>query len=526
MHFHGSVLTIAMIAAVPVVLAGAMSKAATVAPVKTGSGPVAGTVSRDGTVNVFLGIPYAAPPVGDLRWREPQPVKPWTAVLHADKFGPSCMQELQRSRLPWDTEFMAQNGDSEDCLTLNVFAPANAAGKKLPVLFWIHGGGFTEGSSEVPVYDGTELAKTGIIVVTINYRLGIFGLLAHPELTAESPHHSSGNYGYMDQVSALEWVKKNIPAFGGSPAKVVIDGQSAGAGSVHALMASPLAKGLFHGAIAESGSALLLTPRATLAQAEKAGVEFGVKEGAQSLKELRAKPAEALLEASKGQRFPSPVDGYFLTQDPLRVVAEGKENDVPIITGIQENDYLLQYPKFLNAVDFRKTVTDQYGTATDAFLKLYPAGTDAEAAESLAECSRDKQKASMYLWATQRARTEKAPVYTYFFTHALPDPNHPEFGAFHTGEVPYVFRNLQLFKRPFTQMDKQVSDTTSGYWKNFVSSGDPNGAGLAKWTPAVEGTQETLEIGDYTREVPLMSAEKFAFWKKYFEDQLAKVPII
>ena len=503
---------------------GKWARSALAGPVKTASGLVAGTSSSDGTVDVYRGIPFAAPPTGNLRWKAPQPVKSWTGVLHADDFGPSCMQVLQRSRLPWDTQFMAQNNDSEDCLTLNVFVPAGAAGKKLPVVFWIHGGGFSEGSSEVPVYDGTELAKTGIVVVTINYRLGIFGLMAHPELTEESPHHASGNYGYLDQVAALEWVKKNITAFGGDPAKVTIDGQSAGAGSVHALVASPLTKGLFRRAIAESGSALTLAPRSTLAQAENAGVDFAAKVKAQSLENLRAIPAQALLDASNSERFPSPVDGYFLTEDPIKVLAEGKEIDVSFITGIQQEDYRNQFPNPLNALDFKKMATETYGAMTGVFLKLYPADTDAQAAKAVPESSRDKQKASMYLWAIDRARSNKTPVYTYYFTHALPDPKHSEFGAFHTGEVPYTFRNLAIFDRPFTPMDRQVSDSISAYWKNFFLTGNPNGAGLAKWVPVSDREAETLEIGDHTGEIPLMSAEKLAFWKKYFDEQRSKMP--
>jgi para-nitrobenzyl esterase len=504
-------------------MAGAQIKAATAAPIHTISGPVAGTVSSDGKVNIYRGIPYAAPPLGDLRWKAPQPVKPWTAALQANDFGPSCMQELQRSRLPWAKEFMAQNNDSEDCLTVNIWTPANSAGKKLPVLFWIHGGGFTEGSSEVPVYDGAEVAKTGIIVVTINYRLGVFGLLALPELTAESPHHASGNWGYLDQVAALQWVQKNISAFGGDPAKVTIDGQSAGAGSVHALIASPLAKGLFRGAIAESGSALPLAPRATLAEAEKAGENFAGKVGAKSLKDLRVTPADALNTANKGIRFPSDVDGYFLNEDPIKVLAEGKEHDVPILTGIQANDYLNQFATPLSAADFRKMAAEKYGDITDAFLKLYPANSDEQAKESLPASARDSAKASMYLWAQLRAKTEKAATYTYYFTRALPDPAHPEFGAFHTGEVPYTFRNLAIFDRPYTKDDYNVSDTISGYWKNFVTTGNPNGPGLANWKPVGSGQPQTQEIGDHTWPLPLMSAEKFQFWAKYYQAQLARM---
>ena len=516
----------ALCAITSVFASGVQTKTATAGPVKTASGPLAGTVSSDGTVDVYRGIPYAAPPVGDLRWKEPQPVKPWTAVFQATDFGPSCMQDLQRSRPPWTKEFMAQNADSEDCLTLNIFAPADAAGKKLPVKFWIHGGGFSEGSSEVPVYDGTEVAKTGIIVVTINYRLGVFGLLALPELTAESPHHASGNWGYLDQVAALEWVKKNIAAFGGDPAKVTIDGQSAGAGSVHALIASPLTKGLFRAAMAESGSGLTLALRPTLAETEKSGQEFAAKVGAHSLKELRAISADTLNAAGKGMRFPSGVDGYFLPEDPIKVLAEGKENDVPFLTGIQGEDYRQRTPNVLTAVEFKKMATDKFGEMADAFLKLYPADTAQQAAASLPQSGRDDAKASMYMWVQLRAKTEKTPVYTYFFTHPLPDPAHPEFGAFHTGEVPYAFRNLAMFDRPFTDVDHKLADTISAYWKNFLTTGNPDGPGVPKWACVGIGAPQTQEIGDHTGPVPLMSPEKLQFWMKYYDAQLAKVQLM
>ena len=460
------------------------ANAAAAGPIKTASGPVAGTVSSDSKVDIYRGIPYATPPVGDLRWKDPQPVKPWTDVLQATEFGPACMQELQRSRLPWTKEFMVQNNDSEDCLTLNVFAPANSAGKKLPVLFWIHGGGFVEGSSEVPVYDGTEVAKTGIIVVTINYRLGLFGELVYPGLTAESPHHSSGNYGLLDQNAALKWVQKNIEAFGGDPAKVTIDGQSAGSRSVHYQVMSPLSKGLFRGAIAESGlSAVPTALLPTLAQAEKNGVAFAEAHGAHSLKELRAMSAEALMAPVAGKTFAWALinDGYFLPEDPSKILAEDKENDVPFMTGMQKNDYLLQMATPLDSAAWTKRTQAKFGDLTADYMKLYGFTTDAEAAQSQAETLRDEGKASMYLWGIMRGKVEKSPLHTYYFTHALPDPQHPEFGAFHTGEVPYTFRNLDIFDRPFTPVDNVVRDTISGYWRNFVVTGDPNAPGFPKW---------------------------------------------
>lgn len=268
--------------------------------VQTQNGPVKGIVNESNNVVTFKGIPYATPPVGDLRWKEPQPVEAWTEVLDASEFCASCMQNKAGSRNPWTEEFMVQNGISENCLFLNVWTPAKTENDKLPVFVYIHGGGLTEGSGAIAVYDGENMAKKGILVVTINYRLGALGFLAHPKLTAESPNHSSGNYGYLDQIAALKWVKNNISAFGGDPNTVTITGQSAGAMSVNQLITSPLAAGLFHRAITESGTSFasgIFGSTPTLEEAEQMGVEFATQKGASSFAELRAMPAEKIIEA-------------------------------------------------------------------------------------------------------------------------------------------------------------------------------------------------------------------------------------
>ena len=305
-------------------------------PVRTTGGPVLGVPAANGSVVSYKGIPYAAAPVGELRWRAPQPPAPWTEVRKADQFGSSCIQNIVEERKPWTHEFMAHNAISEECLSLNVWTPARTPDAKRPVYFWIHGGGYVEGSSAVPVYDGENLAKRGVVVVTINYRLGVFGFLAHPELTKEAGR--SGNYGSLDQVAALEWVQKNIAAFGGDPNNVTISGQSAGASGVHNLVASPLAKGLFHRAIAQSGSGYAPTnPSLGLSDAEKKGVAFAEAKGAASLKDLRAMPAEKLMARisdGPGSTFRPVVDDYFLTADPIAIYAQGKQNDVPELTGM------------------------------------------------------------------------------------------------------------------------------------------------------------------------------------------------
>jgi para-nitrobenzyl esterase len=422
---------------------------------------------------------------------------------------------------------MAQNQDSEDCLTLNVWTPTDSDSSKLPVFVWIHGGGFTEGSSEVPVYDGAELARTGMVVVTINYRLGIFGFFAYPELTAESPHHSSGNYGLLDQVAALQWVHDSIRAFGGNPEDVTICGQSAGAASVHALVATPLAKGMFQRAIAQSGSGIVGFPQASLADGEKAGVKFAAARGVSSLKELRALSADELMpkanEAhSNVSRFLPVVDGWFSPEDPATILAEGKQNDVPFLTGLMANDSGSFSGPPLPADAFRKQVSERYGPMAEEFLKLYPADTEQIAIQSQIQSAQDRGKVSTYLWALKRAQTAKTPAYTYFFTRALPDPAHPEFGAFHTGEVPYEFRNLGIFSRPFQPIDFKVSDTISTYWKRFAKTGNPNGEGLPQWAPVSRESATTMEIGEHTGEIALASPEKVRFWKAYFSSPLSK----
>ena len=495
-------------------------------PVATKDGPVEGVSSADGKLVIFRGIPFAAPPVGNLRWVAPQPVKPWTGALKADHFSASCEQPLPHSRLPWTEEFMTQNEVGEDCLYLNVWTPASSGATSLPVLVWIYGGGFSEGSSAVPIYDGAELAKTGIVVVSFNYRVGVFGFLAYPGLTSESPHHSSGNYGLLDQIAALQWVQRNIRSFGGDPGRVTICGQSAGAFSVHALTASPLAKGLFQRAIAQSGSSLAGLPTPTLADAEKQGVEFAEEHGAHSLKELRAlSPAELMAQKSPqqiGLRFSPIVDGWFLPEDPHEIFAQGRQNDVPTITGFTSGDSTTFAPPRLSAEEFRAQAAQRYGPKATEFLKLYPTGTDEEAKKAQIDSGRDRERVSMYLWALERNRTSKTPVYTYFFTRAIPWPEHSEFGAFHSVELPYVFRNLAMMKRPFEPVDYQVSDTISSYWKSFVANANPNGNHLPQWARVSAKSADTMEIGAHTGEMPVASEQKLQFWTNYFHSDLAR----
>jgi para-nitrobenzyl esterase len=486
--------------------------------VKTDSGALVGTITPS-NIRVFKGIPYAAPPVGDLRWRPPQPPAKWDGVRKADTFSDSCMQALNRSRNPWTKEFMVQNNASEDCLCLNVWTGAKASttgSEKRPVLVWIHGGAFYEGSGEIITYDGEELAKKGLIVVTINYRLGIFGFYTHPELTKESPQHASGNYGLLDCVAALQWVQKNIAAFGGDPNRVTIAGQSAGAAAVHTLTASPLAKGLFHRAIAESGSGIGRRTR-DLGESEKDGVKWAEAKGATSLKELRAKPAADLMG---GARFAPVVDGWFLPADTATIFAQGKQNDVPTMTGLtaDEGSASPTYGK-VKAEDFVKQSQQRFGEQAGVFLRLYPSTDQSQSGLSQKQSARDQGLVSMYLWATERAKTSKTKTYTYYFTRGIPWPEHPEFAAFHTGDVPYFFANLKHLNRPWEDVDRKLSDTVSTYWVNFAKTGNPNGKGLPNWPTFDAAQQVTMELGEKIGVRPVADKEKLTFFTQYFARQ-------
>ena len=452
------------------------------------------------------------------------------------------MQTIVQERKPWTYEFMAHNEISEDCLSLNVWTGASSARERRPVFFYIYGGGFNEGSTAVPVYDGEGLAKKGVVVVTANYRVGILGFLVHPELSKESPARVSGNYGLFDQIAALKWVHDNIAAFGGDPSQVTIAGQSAGGMSVHYLTASPLAKGLFHRAIVQSGGSSVSRTGITvggrvLADAEAEGQKFAESKGARSLADLRAMSWETLtaapqgtpaggafgVGATRGIRFSPIVDGYLLTAPVARVVAEGKQNDVPTLTGANAGELGgLSGPQTAVTVDaFVRRATQQYGAMSDEFLKLYPAATDEQAATALAQSSRDQALVSMFLWAKERARTARTRAFTYLWDHAIPGPDATRYGAFHTSEVPYYMNTLYMSDRPFTEADHRIADMMSSYVANFVKTGDPNGKALPRWDP-VGDKPEVMEVGDKTEPVPLAGdAAKYAFFEKFLNTPAA-----
>ncbi|HEX4133386.1 MAG TPA: carboxylesterase family protein [Bryobacteraceae bacterium] len=486
------------------------------APVKLDSGLVSGITGTNPDIRVFKGIPFAAPPVGNLRWRAPQAVAHWDGVRKGDEFGPICMQAAGRGGRGGAAPKM-----SEDCLYLNVWTAAKTASERRPVLLWIHPGGYTSGSGSSPATDGEALAKKGVVVVTINYRLGVLGFFAHPELTKESDGRASGNYALMDQTAALEWVQKNIAGFGGDPKRVTVDGDSAGAASIGNLMGSPRTKGLFQRAIAESGAwiGLSVGHTATLSEAEQAGLKTGENLGAPTLADLRAKPAADVL---KGGRGGGPIiDGYFLPEDVGKVFAEGRQNDVPVLLGSNKDEGTF-FMQPTTAAKFIEQAHRRYGDQADAFLKLYPATSDEEANASQLAAFRDELGWVMRNWASLQTKTGKSKAYLYYFTHEPPAPAGASprggfgSGATHGAEAAYVFENL-LPPRPWTDLDRQVADTLSSYWVNFATNGNPNGKGLPAWPVYSDKKNDRMVLGDKAEVGPGLTPDRAAFYQMKYD---------
>lgn len=471
--------------------------------VKVDGGLIAGTVNTGGDVHVFKGIPFAAPPVGNLRWKEPQSVTPWNGIKKCDAFGASPMQGAPNPFGPWSAEYLIPKEPiSEDCLYLNVWTGAKKANDKKPVIVWIYGGGFASGGTGCAIYDGEAMAKKGVIFVSVNYRVGIFGFFAHPELTKESPHNASGNYGLMDQVAGLQWVQKNIAAFGGDPNNVTVAGQSAGSMSVNCLVASPLCKGLFKHAIAESGASFLsgiMRSTTTLKQAEDDGVKTGA-----SLADLRSMSAADLMKKQQSVRGVI-VDGYVLPQSIADIFAAGKQNDVALLTGWNEDDGVI-FGKAKTAEEFKKQAEQQYGTDASKFLALYSANTDDEAAAAQGHSSRDMIFGIQnYTWANVQAAKSKYKVYLYHFTRRLPATGeYVKYGAFHTGEVAYAYDNLSFVNRcPWQPVDHQLATVMSSFWTNFATTGNPNGKGLPEWPAYNTKDYSTMILGETQEAKPL-----------------------
>jgi para-nitrobenzyl esterase len=466
----------------------ALLAAASGPQVQTNSGMVEG--KADGAVHAFLGIPYAAPPLGDLRWKPPGPAAKWSGIRKATEFGAHCMQ----GKVFGDMNFRDAGG-SEDCLTLNVWVPAKTSAAKLPVMVWIYGGGFVAGTTSEPRQDGTHLAQQGVVVVSMNYRLGVFGFFVHPDLAKESGRNSAGNYGLLDQVAALQWVHDNIAAFGGDPGNVAIFGESAGSFSVSAQMASPLAKGLFHKAIGESGGAffsggLSFAPRS--AREEKDAKAVSTKLGVSTLAELRAVPAQKLLEAfappqSPGFDFGPDVDGYFLPEPVPAIFAAGKQNDVPLLAGWNRDEgsfEIASSPQKPTADSLKATAQKEFGDKAADFLRLYPSDTDQRVLRSAQDFAGDRFIAfATWAWLEAQAKTGKQPIYRYRFDLGPPaDAKGPPLGAFHSAEIEYVFGQLDSKAGvAWRTENRQLSEAMQKYWANFARSGDPNGPGLPNW---------------------------------------------
>lgn len=477
------------------------------------NGDLSGITGNNTAITVFKGIPFAAPPVADLRWQAPQPPVSWEGVFKADEFCKSCIQNLTREYLPWTKEYMIANDVSEDCLSLNIWTPATQTTEKLPVLVYIHGGAYTGGSGEVLLYDGEGLAEKGVVVVTVNYRVGIMGFFTHPELTAESPNNSSGNYGLLDQIAALSWIQKNIAAFGGNPENVTISGQSAGAHAVHVLTVSPLAEGLFHKAIAQSGPWSANGSTTPLAEYEQLGTKFADTLGKKSVAELRAMSADELHTKNNEYnfRFRPNIDGWLLTDEVAKIYSEGQQNNVPMLTGFNadEGSSSTSYGK-LTIDEFNARGKEYYGNVYEQFTELYPATTDEEVKISQLKQSRDARFATLYNWSKVRAKTGKKNSYTYYFERPTPWPEYPDYNTFHSSEIPYVFRNQHLIDRPWEPIDKELSELMSDYWVNFITNGNPNGEGLQDW-PAQES--QMMRFGESSHVDTILNEDVMGFYE-------------
>jgi para-nitrobenzyl esterase len=501
-----------LVAILPAVLTiGQPVRAAIPETIHVEQGQLTGVAGNDASVRVFKGIPFAAPPVGDLRWRGPKAAAPWTGVKAADKFGSQCVQGRGGG-----------GSNSEDCLYLNIYTAAKSASAKQPVMVWIHGGALTSGAGSI--YDGEALAKKGVVVVTVNYRLGVFGFFAHPELTKESDRNASGNYGLLDQIASLEWVQKNIAAFGGDPKKVTIFGESAGSWSVNYLTATPLAHGLFERAIGESGAEF--APARKLADMEQAGVRMATALKANSVAELRAKPASAI----QGGQFQTAanVDGWFLPSDVYTIYSNGKQNDVPMLIGSNSDEGTMFTRGPVTVKSFHDQAERQYGKDAEAYLKVYPATNDEEAYDAAAHAMRDRTFGwEMRTWARMESKTGKSKVYMYYFNRVPPPPQRVK-GAYHGSEIAYAFGNLIV--APFAtspdgapkweDVDRKLADTMSSYWVNFATTGNPNGKNLPKW-PAFQPVkgEVVMSFGNTTEVKPVPNKPALDFLDTYIDEQ-------
>jgi para-nitrobenzyl esterase len=485
---------------------------------KVSGGTIAGTTAAG--LAVFKGIPFAAPPVGPLRWKAPQPVHPWSGTRQTTAFGAGCMQNPAMAK-----QMGADVPLSEDCLFIDVWTPAKAPGAKLPVIAWIYGGGFNGGMTSVPLYDGTNLARKGVVVVSISYRVGPFGFLATPDLSRESKH-GSGNYGLLDQIAGLQWVKANIAQFGGDPAKVTLLGHSAGAYAVSMLAASSRAKGLFRGIIAESGANFTPAQDApwagtnfqTLRFAEAAGKSWLAGLGATTLAAARALPAQRVEEAQRAPGAPHfwpPLDGYVLTGDQYRLWQQKRFNDVPVIVGSTSDEAASFGARPTQPAAFEAEVREGYGAKADTILAAYPHASEAEATRAAKQLRRDTGFGwPAYAWAGLQSAHGKGKVHVYYFDR--PSERSPD-GSGHGQEVGLVFGNIGLPGRaPAMPEDRALSQQIQSYWVNFATTGDPNGAGLAAWPAFDAADPKAMRIGADPGAAPLPNLDKLRALDGYY----------
>jgi para-nitrobenzyl esterase len=445
-----------LIAALASLLAAQTGLAAITEPIPIDSGLVTGAAGTTPDARVFKGIPFAAPPVGDLRWHAPMPPAHWDGVRAANAFSAMPMQPPYVPGSFYQMEYFQgpQPPASEDCLYLNVWTAAKSETERRPVMVWIYGGGMVQGYGAEPCFDGEAFARKGVILVTFNYRVGIFGLFAHPELSAESEHHVSGNYAELDQVAALQWVKRNIAAFGGDPDNVTVFGQSAGGGSINRLLVSPLAKGLFQKVIVESAAVLnSRDSKATLAEMEQRGVLFAQTNGVHSLRELRALPATNVLAAAAKIHFDPNIDGWVLPELAANIFARGGQQPVPMMIGSTSDEGQFTPVKAETLLAMART---NYGAQLNAFLKLYPAGSDTEAAAAKHDARRDESAAGERAEARSQAGLGQ-PVYLYYFDRQPPGHDRLRYGAFHAAEIEYVFNTFNATDRPWEETDQKLA---------------------------------------------------------------------
>ncbi len=495
-------------------------------PVRADSGLVAGKLLPSG-VKAWFGVPFAAPPVRDLRWREPQPVPPWSGVLEALQQAPECVQMLRAHDI---NNYFGEEATGEDCLYLNIWAaPDSGKGAPRPVVVWIYGGGFSIGSASMANYSGEMLARKGVIYVAIAYRVGPLGFLALPALTAESLHRSSGDYGLLDQIAGLRWVKRNIAAFGGDPNNVTIMGQSAGSMSVSLLQASPLAQGLFHHVIGLSGSAVLDDPQwrpAPLEVAERDGRSLQEALRAPDLTALRNLPADRILLAATigGMHYAPDIDGYVVPGAPKDIFAAGKQNDVPTLIGFAHDESFSELGRAETLADYQQKARELYGDKATELFKLYPASDDAQAARAARDAGRDSTLGlQMRSWARAQAATGKAPVYAYLFSRVHPyapgvtfaDHDPKTVGAYHSGDIPYWLGTLDTFNllrvtRNWTVEDRALSEFMQNAVVSFATTGNPG----HDW-PVYQLRQErVMELDVRRRVIPWPDVAKMDFFIK------------